>query len=168
MERNVIWGQGINPVMIGHFAGAAEVIRNSIAFNMYDRSFSERDYSLVVGYPNDDTHVGAAVDLTLTGNIFAFNNAPENDGHTGLYLGPNVRLVSERDNVYWSREDGEIQAGFLDDRMVTRGEISDGTWARLTGQGQGDLCVDPLFVSPWPAVDLHLQPGSLAAGRGAY
>jgi hypothetical protein len=101
-------------------------------------------------------------------NIFAFNNPPELDGHTGIYLGPTVILVQERKNLFFSREDEEILAAFLGDRSILRSEIADGTWTQLTGQGTGDLTVDPLFVSGWPAVDFHLQGNSPAKGYGAY
>jgi hypothetical protein len=168
MEANAIWGQGINPVMVGEYDSTVELVRNTIAYDMFDPAFGERDYSFVAGYPHDDTGIPARLDLTLTGNIFAFNTGPEQGGHTGIYLGQNVHLVEERDDVFFSREDGEIQAVFLGDRLISQSDIADGTWARLSGQGGGDLVADPLFVSAWPAVDLHLQAGSPAAGRGAY
>ena len=168
MESNAIWGQGISPVMVGEYDSTLEVVRNTIAYNMYDPGFGERDYAFVAGYPHDDTGASARLALTLTGNIFAFNTAPVHGGGTGIYLGANVHLVEERDNLFFSREDGEIQAAFLGDRSISQAEIEDGTWARLSGQGAGDLVADPLFVSPWPAADLHLQAGSPAAGRGAY
>lgn len=86
----------------------------------------------------------------------------EEEGHTGIYLGPGVDLLEERDNVYYNRADGEIFARFpcnptanYDTCDITRKEIQDGTWARLTGQGEGDLTDDPQFVSGWPDVDLR-------------
>ena len=42
-----------------------------------------------------------------------------------------------------------------------------GTWAAATGQGQGVLTADPLFVSEWPEVDLRLQAGSPAVDAGS-
>jgi len=165
MEKNVVWGQGINPVMVGKYPCTVEVIGNTIAYNMYDLTFSERDYSFVAAYPEDGESL---VRLILVNNIFAFNNPPELDGNTGIYLGPTVILVQERKNLFFSREDEEILAAFLGDRSILRSEIADGTWTQLTGQGTGDLTVDPLFVSGWPAVDLHLQGNSPAKGYGAY
>jgi len=38
MENNIIWGQGINPVMVGRYRGTVEVVNNTIAYNMYDPS----------------------------------------------------------------------------------------------------------------------------------
>jgi hypothetical protein len=166
MEKNVIWGQGIDPVMVGKYPCIVEVIGNTIAYNMYDPTFSERDYSFVAAYPDDGK--SSPVRLILKDNIFAFNNHPDLEGHTGIYLGPTVTLVQEGKNVFFSREDEEILAVFLGDRSISRSELADGTWTRLTGQGQGDLAVDPLFVSGWPAVDLHLQGNSPAKGYGAY
>jgi hypothetical protein len=166
MEKNVVWGQGIDPVMVGKHPCTVEVIGNTIAYNMYNLTFSERDYSFVAAYPEDGK--SAPVKLILTNNIFAFNNHPDLDGHTGIYLGPTVTLVQEEKNLFFSREDEEIFAAFLGERSILREELADGTWNRLTGQGVGDLTVDPLFVSGWPAVDLHLQGNSPAKGYGAY
>ncbi|MCC6491124.1 MAG: right-handed parallel beta-helix repeat-containing protein, partial [Candidatus Hydrogenedentes bacterium] len=56
MENNVVWGQGLTPVVVGKYPGTYEVVNNTIAFNMY-ADFSERDYALVAGYPNDDTGI---------------------------------------------------------------------------------------------------------------
>jgi hypothetical protein len=168
MEANAVWGQGINPVMVGKYDSTVEVVRNTVAYNMFDPAFGERDYAFVAGYPHDDTGIPARLDLTLSGNIFAFNTGPEQGGRTGIYLGRNVRLLEERENVFFSRDDEEILAVFLGDRAISQSEIADGTWARLTGQGARDLVADPSFVSPWPAVDLHLRAGSPATGRGAY
>lgn len=166
MEKNVIWGQGINPVMVGKYPCTVEIMNNTIAYNMYDSAYSERDYALVAAYPEEGK--SPQVKLTLVNNIFAFNNLPERGGHTGIYLGPTITLVEERNNVFFSREDEEILAAYLGDRSISRNELTDGTWAKLTGQGQGDLTSDPMFVSGWPGVDLHLKAGSPAAGRGAY
>lgn len=166
MEKNVIWGQGVDPVMVGKHPSTVEVIGNTIAYNMYDLTFSGRDYAFVAAYPEDGK--SAPVRLTLTNNIFAFNNHPDLDGHTGIYLGPTVTLVKEGHNLFYSREDEEILAAFLGERSIPRSELADGTWTRLTGQGQGDLTVDPLFVSGWPAVNLRLQSSTPAKGYGAY
>jgi hypothetical protein len=135
MEKNVVWGQGIDPVMVGKYPCTVEVIGNTIAYNMYDLMFSERDYSFVAAYPEDGE--SPPVRLILENNIFAFNNPPELDGHTGIYLGLTVILVQERKNLFFSREDEEILAAFLGDRSILWSEIADGTWTQLTGQGTG-------------------------------
>jgi hypothetical protein len=160
MENNVVWGQGINPVIIGDFPGAYYVVNNTIAYNMWAADYGNRDYAFVAAYPDP---TAAAIDLTLVNNIFAFNTGPAQGSPTGIYLGPNVNLVKEGNNLYWSRDDGEIQAEFLSgDGEVTRNELTDGTWASATGQGAGNVVADPNFVSGWPNVDLHLTSGSPA------
>lgn len=58
------------------YPGTYEVVNNTVAFNMY-ADFSERDYALVAGYPDDDTGIPPAINLSLVNNIFAFNT-----GHT--------------------------------------------------------------------------------------
>jgi hypothetical protein len=169
MENNIVWGQGIEPVALGMHPGTYEVINNTIAYNMYDTDYSERDYGLVASYPNGDTGISAVIQLTLVNNIFAFNTSPEiGDGPTGIYLGEGVQLT-ENHNLYWSREDGEIEAEFVTGRdpFFARAEIADGTWTSVTGQGQGDVTADPLLVSGWPEVDLHLQANSPAADAGS-
>jgi Right handed beta helix region/Protein of unknown function (DUF1565) len=169
MENNVVWGQGITPVFLGQHPGTYEVVNNTLAYNMYNPDFSERDYALVAAYPNPDTGISAAIQLILVNNIFGYNASPQmSDGPTGIYLGENVQLT-EHHNLYWSREDGEIQGDFVSghDAEFTRGEIIDGTWTSATGQGQGDVTADPLFVSGWSEVDLHLQASSPAVDAGS-
>ena len=165
MENNAIWGQGINPVMVGAYTSMVEMFNNTITYNMYDPSYSERDYAFVAAYPEEG--FSPPVTLTLVNNIFAFNSGPQVGTPTGIYLGPGVRLT-EHHNLYWSREDGEIQAEFVTghDSWFTRAEIADGTWTRFTGQGQGDVTANPLFISGWSAVDPHLRAGSPAINDG--
>jgi hypothetical protein len=167
MENNVVWGQGITPVVVGKYPGTYEVVNNTVAFNMYG-DFSERDYALVAGYPNDDTGIPPEIGLTLVNNIFAFNTGPGiGDGPTGIYLGEKVHL-KESHNLYWSREDGEIQADFVDrqEKSFSRVEILDGSWTVATGQGAGDIAADPMFTDPWPNVELAPSTGSPAADAG--
>jgi hypothetical protein len=167
MENNVVWGQGNSAVWVGVFPGTVEVINNTIAYNMWDTAYSERNWAFVAGYPEEMEL--PSVMLTLVNNIFAFNADPTDGGPTGIYLGPGVTLVREAHNLYYSWADGEITAEFASGRDAdfTRAEIADGTWASLTGQGRNDLATDPLFVSGWPDADLHLQAGSLAIDAGS-
>jgi hypothetical protein len=168
MENNVVWGQGNSAVWVGTFASTLEVVNNTVAYNMWDPAYSERNWALVAGYPEEMESPPVA--LTLVSNIFAFNADPTEGGPTGIYLGPGVTLVREDHNLYWSREDGEITAEFVsgrDDPDFTHAEIADGTWAASTGQGQGNITSEPLFVSGWPEVDLHLQAGSPAVNAGS-
>jgi hypothetical protein len=167
MEDNIVWGQGNSPVWVGVFPSTVEVRNNTIAYNMWDPAFSQRNWSFVAGYP--EAMDSPPVKLTLLNNVFAFNADPTDGGPTGIYLGPGVMLMREGDNLFFSRESGEVTAEFAagHDADFTRAEIADGTWAGITGQGRGDLTLDPLFLSGWPDVDLRLQAGSPAAGLGA-
>ena len=165
MENNLVWGQGINPVMVGKYTSTVEMFNNTIAFNMYDPFYSERDYAFVAAYPEEGG--SPPVTLIMVNNIFAFNTGPEVGSPTGIYLGPGVKLT-ESNNLYWSREDGEIQAEFVQghDSWFTRVEVTDGTWTKFTDQGHGDLTADPLFASGWPELDAHLGDGSPAINTG--
>ncbi len=167
MERNAVWGQGICPIMVGAYDCAAQLLGNTVAYNMWSAEYGARDYAATIGYAEPGRRA-ARVRLTMRGNLWAFNTGPAVGSPTGLYLGRRVQLIDEGRNLFFSRSDGEIQADFLGDRWFTRAAIRNGTWASATGQGDGDLAVNPQFVSGWPNVDLHLRPGSPAAGRGAY
>jgi Right handed beta helix region/Protein of unknown function (DUF1565) len=173
LERNAIWGQGENPLMVGIFHCQAEIIHNTVAYNMWAKDYGGRNYGATFGYPEPEG-VGPArpqVVLTMHHNIFAFNTGPAHGEPTGIYLGPGVHLKEEHDNLFFSRADAEIflaQQGREEGREISREDIAKGLWARLTGQGKGDLAANPRFVSGWPKVDLHLQSGSPATGRGAY
>ena len=162
IENNILWGQGNTPLVIGDYPGKYEVINNTIAYNMWDPSYSIRNYSFVAAYP-DNTGKSSTIDLILINNIFAFNTGPELGSPTGIYLGEGVNLVREGYNLFWSRENGEIQAG---ENWFGRKEILDGTWAKWSKQGKGDIASDPKFVSPWPDVDLHLNSESPAIDAG--
>ena len=169
MENNVIAGQGIGPVLLGVHPGTFEVVNNTIAYNMHDPAYSERDYSFIAAHFNADLGRASDIKLTLVNNLFAFNTAPGvGDGPTGVYFGPGVTLV-ERNNLYWSREDGEIAADFVKgrDAMFARAEIADGTWTKSTGQGAGDVTADPLLEAGWPQLDLRLASGSPAIDAGS-
>lgn len=173
LERNAIWGQGDNPLVVGVFHCRAEVIHNTVAYNMWAKDFGGRNYASTFGYPEPECGgpPRPQVELILHHNIFAFNTGPAQGEPTGIYLGPGVRLVTEHDNVFFSRPDEEIllvRKGREEGRSISRRDIARGTWTRLTGQGKGDLTMNPKFVSGWPRVNLHLKPGSLAEGRGAY
>jgi hypothetical protein len=165
IENNVVWGSGVAPVDIGAYPGSYEFVNNTVAFNMWDKSYSGRDYSFVAAYPSDG--ISAAIDLTLSNNIFAFNTGPQVGTPTGIYLGEGVNLVKEGHNLFWSRENCEITAEFVqEDPEFSRSEIENGTWAGASGQGAGDRTSDPVFVSAWPEADLHLDEGSPAIDTG--
>jgi hypothetical protein len=163
MENNIIWGQGDAAVVLGDWPGTYHLVNNTIAYNMQDADYSDRNYALVAAYPNDETGISPKTELTLRHNIFAFNSNDALGGPTGLYLGKGVRLVSEGHNLYWSNKDNEITAEFVaPEREFSRSQISSGAWAAATGQGAEDVAADPLFVAGWPDVDLRLRRESPA------
>ena len=167
MQNNLVWGQGNIPVAIGDHPGIYVLKNNTVAYNMWDPAFSSRNYAMLAGYPNDDTGISAEIDLTLINNIFAFNTGPQVGTPTGIYLGSGVTLVEEGNNLFWSREDGEIQAEFAPGKSwFSRSDIVAGNWRQLTGQGRDDICIDPNFVSGWPEADLHLSSQSPAVDKG--
>jgi len=167
MRNNAIWGQGINPVILGVWPGDFMVANNTIAYNLWSSAFSGRDYALVAAYP-EAGQPSPQINLTLTDNIFAFNTGPDVGTPTGIYLGAGVTLTAESGNVFFSRDDCEIEAQFVAGRdpCFTQDDISGGMWAQISGQGAGDLAIDPLFAAGWPDVNLALLPSSPAAGKG--
>ncbi|MBW1992805.1 MAG: right-handed parallel beta-helix repeat-containing protein [Deltaproteobacteria bacterium] len=168
MAGNLVWGQGDTPIWMGPYRGRAEIIYNTVAYNMWAREFGERNYAAALGYPEEGI-AKPRLDLVMHHNIFAFNGGPAQGEPTGVYLGPGVRLRAEHHNVFYSAPENEILALFLGrEREFSRRDLNQGVWAKATGQGKGDLSVNPRFTSGWPRVDLHLQPGSPAVGRGAY
>lgn len=167
MENNVVWGQGNTAVMLGAFPGQYEVVNNTIAYNMWDTNFGGRNYAFVAAYPEDETDVSASIQLRMINNIFAYNCNDDQGGPTGLYLGENVQLVQEGHNLFWSREDGEIQAVFLgEDVWISRQQLTQGDWATWTGQGQGNICAAPGFASGWPNFTGELSESSPAIDQG--
>jgi hypothetical protein len=165
MENNYIWGQGINPVVVGIYTGTYTVTNNTIAYNMWDPTFGGRDYAFVAAYP--EIGFSPRVTLTMINNIFAFNADPMDGGPTGLYFGAGVHLV-EHHNLFYSRADAEITAEFVRERDpdFAREEIADGSWTLWTGCGEGTITADPRFSSPWPDVDLALADDSPALNTG--
>jgi hypothetical protein len=164
IENNSIWGQGNSAIWSGTFDCTIEIINNTVAYNMWDQSYSERNWAVVVGYPEELAK--PEVVLTMVNNILAFNATPLEGGGTGVYLGPGVTLV-EGHNLYFSRESEEIMVNISDDPGFAQEDILSGRWHAFSGQGEGDLAEDPLFVSGWPEVDLHLQPNSPAINAGS-
>jgi hypothetical protein len=165
IENNAIWGSGDSAIWAGTWHSAVEIINNTVAYNMWDPSYALRNWAVVVGYPEELPK--PEVNLVMVNNIFAFNADSIEGGSTGVYLGAGVQLT-EGHNLYFSSSDGEITAYSSNgqEHWLSRGQIADGTWTALLAQGDGNLVLDPLFVSGWPDVDLHLQPGSPAINAG--
>jgi hypothetical protein len=168
MEGNLVWGQGDTPIWVGPYRGRIEMLYNTVAYNMWAREFGGRNYAVAIGYP-EERFARPQSDLIMHHNIFAFNSGPVHGEPAGIYLGPGLRLLEEHHNLFYSFPECEIVALFLGrEREFSREDFNRGVWAKATGQGKGDLGVNPQFVSGWPQVDLHLKSGSPAAGRGAY
>ncbi len=165
MVNNVVWGQGIDPVMIGVFPGDYVVANNTIAYNMWDPAYSGRDYAFVAAWP--ETGESAAITLVLANNIFAYNTGPEVGDPTGIYLGAGVTLVESGGNLFYSRPDGEIQVDSAtgDGLWFTQADVADGTLSSALGS-VGDVVADPMFISGWPDVDLRLADASPAINAG--
>jgi hypothetical protein len=163
IENNLVWGQGNSALWLGTFHSKLEVVNNTIAFNMWDPVYSDRNWAFSAGYPEEIVAL-PQVELFLVNNIFAYNTGPDVGDPTGLYLGPGVMLI-EHHNLYFSSIDSEITAEFLG-MELTRQEIADGSWTDRTGQGQNNLVDDPLFIAGWPQVDLHVKPDSPAIDAG--
>jgi hypothetical protein len=163
IENNVVWGQGNSALWLGTLHSKLEVVNNTVAYNMWDPDYSIRNWVFSAGYP-EEILADPQVELLLVNNIFAFNTGPGVGDPTGIYLGPGV-TITEHHNLYFSREDEEITAEFLS-REFSRQEIIDGTWTNRTGQGWGNLGVDPLFSDGWPSVDLGIHSNSPAVDAG--
>ena len=138
-------------------------MNNTIAYNSWDPTFSERSWVFSAGFPEEIVAL-PEVDLLLVNNIFAYNTGPQVGDPTGIYLGPGV-TIKEHHNLYFSRPDEEITTEFLG-IGITRQDIADGTWTDLSGQGLYNLTGDPLFISGWPDVNLSLQSNSPAIDSG--
>lgn len=156
---------GLTPLSLGAFSNVElELANNVIAYNMvYGRDYSARGWAIDVGYADPGSQAPTNVKLTLRNNIFAFNSYNNPDGQTGLYLGPGV-VLTESNNLYFSREDGEIYLAATD-RWYSRTEIVSGVWTSETSQGSGDLGEDPRFVDMLGA-DFHLQPSNPGIDAG--
>ena len=164
--NNFVGGTGNTPLEIGAFAGDYELINNTIAYNMQDPSYSVRNYSFVAAWPDDNTGISAQINLTLLNNIFAFNCNNQMGGPTGIFLGEGVTLVEEGYNCFFSRSDGEIQAEFVQgETWFTRDDIINGTWAAATGQGDGDITLNPQFADS-SSFDFRLMQGSPCIDAG--
>ncbi len=138
-------------VLVG--GGSYRVMHNLVAHNgpVY------RDYGMYAGvdYP-------ATTPVWMRNNIFAFNGQPADP--TGVWFTSNVALNEDND-LYFSRDDCEIQADFTGRNCYTRAEITNGTWFRETGQGRYDRSVNPLFFDV-ALRNYHLRYGSPAVDAG--
>ena len=164
IENNLLWGQGNSAIWSGTFDSTIEIIHNTVAYNMWDGRFSERNWAIVVGYPEELPK--PEVDLMMFNNVFAFNADPLEGGPTGVYLGSGVK-IKEGHNLYFSNPEEEITVEVAEGIGFSRQDIQEGNWSDYANQGEGDLVQDPLFISGWPDVDLSLKSNSPAINAGA-
>jgi hypothetical protein len=135
---------------------------------MWAKEYGNRNYAATIGYPEEGI-AKPQVELVMHHNIFAFNGGPAHGEPAGIYLGPGVHLKAEDHNLFYSFPENEIFVAFLGgEREFSRNDIATGVWAKATGQGNGNLTVNPEFTSGWPQVNLQLKSGSPAAGLGTY
>ncbi|MHB9111245.1 MAG: choice-of-anchor Q domain-containing protein [Thermoleophilia bacterium] len=166
IENSLIYGSGIDPLPLAAFSGVSvELVNNTVAMNMWDPSFSARDYAMSVGFQEEGATL-SDISLTMVNNIFAFNTRPDVGSPTGIYLGPGVSLTAEDNNLFFSRDDCEIQADFTGQGCFTQAEIAGGVWTADTGMGAGDLAADPGFLNA-NILDFRIAPGSPAVDAAA-
>lgn len=161
VENSVVHSNGGTPLAMAAFSGVhLELINNTIAYN------TTPGYAMTVGYPEPGELAATNVHLTMTNNIFALNTGRQAGTPIGLYLGPGV-ILTEGYNLYYSRDDCEIEAQFAaEEPCYSRAEIAGGRWTVDTGQGRGNRTDDPRFVSGLPAPDLRLTANSPAIDAG--
>ncbi|MDP2949182.1 MAG: right-handed parallel beta-helix repeat-containing protein [Chloroflexota bacterium] len=169
-----VWGNGRNGIKLWrggqivnslvHSSGSAGIDleregRYEIVNSLVASSGLDGDYGVVVAYP-EESQPPQNVTLLMRNSIFAFNNG-------GVYLGERVKLEEDY-NLYFSREDCEIEAAFSEreDACFSRQDITSGAWLRETGNGQHSLAADPRFVDPKEG-DYHLRGGSPAMDSGS-
>jgi parallel beta-helix repeat protein len=101
---------------------------------------------------------GASYSVDLVNSIIAGD-------FKALQYSPTVRL-SESHNILFRTSLYDAVLAPTRGRRFTDHDVNTGLWARRSGQGQGTLAVNPLFVDPANA-DFHVKPVSAAVGRGA-
>jgi hypothetical protein len=164
IENNIISGSGDSALWLGSFNCDIVLINNTVAYNLWDQNYASRNWAVAIGYP--EALPKPEVQLIMVNNIFAFNADPLEGGSTGIYIGPGVQFVEEGHNIYFSNSDEEIMIDNEAGSGFSREDIADGIWSAFTGVGGDNLAVDPMFVSGWPEVDLHLQTNSPAIDAG--
>jgi hypothetical protein len=165
LENSIIYGCGGTPLQLARFSGTStELVNNTVAYNMWDPAYAGRDYSMTVGYYESGEEQLENAHLTLINNIFAFNGGPDVGGPTGIYLGTGVD-IKESNNLFFSRDDCEIEAHFTPRECYAQSDITGGVWSADTSQGIGDIIQDPLFIDP-EGHDFHLRDGSPALDAG--
>jgi hypothetical protein len=148
LENSISRDNGLAGVVL-EAGGTYTLTNNVVAHNALETG----DYGMYVAYDPP-----AAAELRLFNNIFAFNGS-------GVYFGEHV-LLWEDHNLYYSREDSEIQAAFTSRVDYSRLDLNTGLWYIETGNGRHSASIDPAFRDP-AARDYHLRPDSPAIDAGS-
>jgi hypothetical protein len=129
IENNLVWGQGNSGVWAGTFPGALEIFNNTIAYNMWDPS-SERNWSLVVGYPEEMD--APPVSLTLRATL-RLQRRSLRWGDRIYRLGSGYLRGINSSSAGGGRDHRRVRQRH--DPDFTRLEIANGVWSRFSGQG---------------------------------
>jgi parallel beta-helix repeat protein len=101
---------------------------------------------------------GTSYSVDLVNNIIASD-------FKAIQYNRKVRL-SENHNIFFRTSLYDSVLAPTTGRRFSDHDVNLGVWARRSGQGQGTLAVDPLFVDPANG-DFQVAPTSAAVGRGA-
>lgn len=148
LENSISRDNGLAGVVL-EAGGSYTLTNNVVAHNALESG----DYGMYVAYDPP-----AAAELRLFNNIFAFNGS-------GVYFGEHV-LLWEDHNLYYSREDSEIQAAFTSRVDYSRLDLNTGLWYIETGNGRHSASIDPAFRDPAHR-DYHLRDDSPAIDAGS-
>jgi hypothetical protein len=121
----------------------------------------------VVGVLNCTIAYNNGIGLALTHSSYSVSlvNNIVAGAFKAVQYGSSVSL-SESHNIFFRTTLYDAVIVPLGSSRFSDHDINLGTWAALSGQGQGTLAVDPLFVDPANG-DFHVAPTSPAVGRGA-
>ena len=153
LENSISAGHGMDGVSMP--SGGSVTVINSLIANT--RSYG---YTAVFGTYNESE----STKVKIKNTIFA-NAVPENGGAL-VYFSSGVKLTSDH-NLYYDpyREDCVIDAQFISgETCFSKADIESGRWQRRSGQGEGSIYANPLFVSALS--DFHLEDSSLAIDAG--
>jgi hypothetical protein len=143
VQNCLVYGNALGIATMPIFAGTAISVSNcTIAYNNgIGLRLTHKSYS-----------------VNLVNNIVA-------GAFKAVQYGRSVSL-SESHNIFFRQTLYDAVIVPLGSRRFSDHDINLGTWAAWSGQGQGTLAVDPMFVDPANG-DFHVAPTSAAVGRGA-
>lgn len=148
LENSISRDNGLAGVVLAA-GGTYTLTNNVVAHNALETG----DYGMYAAYDPP-----ATAELRLFNNIFAFNGS-------GVFFGEHVTLWEDH-NLYYSREDAEIQAAFTAHVDFSRQDLNTGVWFLETGNGRHSASIDPAFRDPVNR-DYHLRADSPAVDAGS-